>query len=121
MTLLGKNRRWIAAIATLLALAGLAYLWFGPTGTTCVDYVAPRASQCYNTTFASSIPNAGLLAFAAVPALLWRRLWALVAWCAIIAVFFVVSFGIDMWLLPSAAAAMLAAVGDLGTGAGARS
>ena len=102
--------RLLAWLATLLALAGFAYMWFSPTGMMCTD--AGGKEICHATTIASSLGPFALVAvlilsagFAAVPAAFVQRTWVQFLWLGVIVLFFLVSFGVDLPLLPASAAA----------------
>ncbi|MDA8345186.1 MAG: hypothetical protein M0Z66_06855 [Thermaerobacter sp.] len=108
-----EGHRPVLWLASLLALAGFAYTWLGPSGTSCVSTSGSVSIQhCISTTLAAGMPLPLLaavlvasVAFSLVPLLLERRLWVQVVWFAVIMGFFVLSFGIDIWLLPAALAA----------------
>ncbi len=106
--------RIFALLSTVLALAAFGLLWFGPSGEMCTS-TASGAESCSATSVAGSIAPGTLafvlalsLVFSLVP-LLARRAWVQYAWAGLIVVFYFVSFGVDLALLPAAAAAALGA------------
>ena len=109
-----------ALLATVLSLAGFAYMWLSPSGQSCVSAVSQSGglqTTCTATTFASSMAPGALAAvlllsaaFSVIPALFERRAWVQYSWFGVIVAFYLVSFGVDMWLLPAAATAAAGAV-----------
>lgn len=48
------RRLWATTLATALSLAGFAYTWFGPAGTTCIGQ-SGGVQHCFSTTLASGV------------------------------------------------------------------
>lgn len=111
-----STSEWLACLATGWALAAGLAIFFLPSGISCVQAMGTGRDHCVSTTLAASLPS-GLAMLCVVLLVLFAilpfqfrhsRPW-LIAWASVILVFFVVSFGLDMWLLPAGMMALLAA------------
>lgn len=111
-------RRGLSVLTAVLALGGVASSWFLPAGQSCIMFGAPRPEQCTTSSMWSGVPNhllalvllAASAAFALLPLYGARARWVLLAWAGLVIGFYLLSFGVDSWLLPAALLAVAAAL-----------
>lgn len=108
-------RQRLALLASVWAVGAGIVFWFMPTSQACTTS-STGLTHCAATSVVASMPGLAAVsltvltvAFGVLPFLARRSTTGLWAWGGLVLGFFVLSFGIDVWGLPAAVLAVLAA------------